>query len=83
MIRRPHSTLLDRAATLAAVFATAFALASLLAAAQGTDTAAPMTPDAATLKISATPTLIFADGTIVPDALPAERLESELRRKPR
>ena len=29
------------------------------------------------LKINATPTLIFADGSIVPGALPAERLESE------
>lgn len=31
----------------------------------------------ASLKISATPTLIFADGSIVPGAIPAERLESE------
>ena len=32
----------------------------------------------ASLKINATPTLIFADGTMVPGALPVERLESEL-----
>ena len=32
----------------------------------------------ATLKINATPTLIFADGSIVPGALPAERLEAEM-----
>ena len=31
----------------------------------------------ASLKINATPTLIFADGSIVPGAIPAERLESE------
>ena len=31
----------------------------------------------ASLKINATPTLIFADGSIVPGALPAERLENE------
>lgn len=30
------------------------------------------------LKINATPTLIFADGSIVPGALPADRLEAEL-----
>ena len=30
------------------------------------------------LKVQATPTLVFADGTIVPGALPAERLESEM-----
>ena len=28
-------------------------------------------------KINATPTLIFVDGSIVPGAIPAERLESE------
>lgn len=32
----------------------------------------------ASLKIYATPTLIFADGSMVPGALPAERLEGEL-----
>lgn len=32
----------------------------------------------ASLKINATPTLIFADGSMVPGALPAERLEGEL-----
>jgi thiol:disulfide interchange protein DsbC len=32
----------------------------------------------AKLKVQATPTLVFADGTIVPGALPAERLESEM-----
>lgn len=31
----------------------------------------------ASLPINATPTLIFADGSIVPGALPADRLESE------
>lgn len=31
----------------------------------------------ASLKVNATPTLIFADGTMVPGALPIERLESE------
>ncbi len=29
-------------------------------------------------KVNATPTLVFADGTIVPGALPAQRLEAEL-----
>ena len=32
----------------------------------------------ASLKISATPTLIFADGSIIPGALPEEKLEGEL-----
>jgi thiol:disulfide interchange protein DsbC len=32
------------------------------------------------LRVSATPTLIFADGSIVPGALPAENLEAELQR---
>jgi thiol:disulfide interchange protein DsbC len=42
------------------------------------------TPIAAThdlgqkLKVSATPTLVFADGSIVPGALPAQRLETEI-----
>ncbi len=31
------------------------------------------------LRVSATPTLVFADGSIVPGALPPERLESEFR----
>jgi thiol:disulfide interchange protein DsbC len=31
------------------------------------------------LRVSATPTLVFADGSIVPGSLPAERLESEFR----
>lgn len=31
------------------------------------------------LKVVATPTLVFADGTMVPGAIPAARLESELR----
>lgn len=31
------------------------------------------------LKVTATPTLVFADGTIVPGALPKERLENELK----
>jgi thiol:disulfide interchange protein DsbC len=30
------------------------------------------------LKVSATPTLVFADGSLVPGALPAQQLESEL-----
>ena len=30
------------------------------------------------LKVNATPTLIFADGTIVPGALPAAQLEAEM-----
>lgn len=33
----------------------------------------------AKFKVNATPTLIFADGSIVPGALPAQRLESELK----
>jgi thiol:disulfide interchange protein DsbC len=32
----------------------------------------------AKLKVQATPTLVFADGTMVPGALPADRLESEM-----
>ena len=32
----------------------------------------------ATLKINATPTLVFADGTIVPGALPAAQIEQEM-----
>jgi thiol:disulfide interchange protein DsbC len=32
----------------------------------------------AKLKVQATPTLVFADGTIIPGALPADRLESEM-----
>jgi thiol:disulfide interchange protein DsbC len=32
----------------------------------------------AKLKVSATPTLVFADGSVVPGALPAERLEAEM-----
>lgn len=32
------------------------------------------------LKVSATPTLVFADGSIVPGALPAQNLEQELAR---
>lgn len=32
----------------------------------------------ARLKVNATPTLVFADGSIVPGALPAQRLEAEL-----
>ena len=31
------------------------------------------------LKVSATPTLVFADGSIVPGALPAQKLEAEIR----
>jgi thiol:disulfide interchange protein DsbC len=31
------------------------------------------------LKINATPTLIFADGSMIPGALPAQRLESEIK----
>lgn len=31
------------------------------------------------MKVTATPTLIFADGSIVPGALPAQRLEAEIR----
>lgn len=31
------------------------------------------------LKVSATPTLVFSDGSIVPGALPKERLEAELK----
>lgn len=34
----------------------------------------------ASLKISATPTLVFADGSVVPGALPSRQLESELER---
>jgi len=30
------------------------------------------------LKVSATPTLVFADGSVVPGALPAQRLETEI-----
>ncbi len=30
------------------------------------------------LKVSATPTLVFADGSIVPGALPASQLEAEM-----
>ncbi len=30
-------------------------------------------------KVSATPTMMFADGSIVPGALPAQRLEAELK----
>jgi len=33
------------------------------------------------LKVVATPTLVFADGSIVPGALPASRLESEIRER--
>ena len=32
------------------------------------------------LRVSATPTLVFADGTVVPGALPAANLEQELQR---
>jgi thiol:disulfide interchange protein DsbC len=32
----------------------------------------------AKLKVTATPTLVFADGSVVPGALPAQQLESEL-----
>ena len=32
------------------------------------------------LHVNATPTLVFADGTVVPGALPAERLEREIAR---
>ena len=32
------------------------------------------------LRVSATPTLVFADGSVVPGALPASNLESELQR---
>jgi thiol:disulfide interchange protein DsbC len=32
------------------------------------------------LRVSATPTLVFADGTVVPGALPASNLEAELER---
>jgi len=44
------------------------------------------TPIAATqalgqkLRVTATPTLVFADGTIVPGAIPAQSLEAELVR---
>jgi thiol:disulfide interchange protein DsbC len=31
------------------------------------------------LKVSATPTLVFADGSVVPGALPAQRLEAEIK----
>ena len=31
------------------------------------------------MKITATPTLVFADGSVVPGALPAQRLEAEIR----
>jgi thiol:disulfide interchange protein DsbC len=30
------------------------------------------------LRVTATPTLVFADGSVVPGALPAERLEAEI-----
>ena len=30
------------------------------------------------MKITATPTLVFADGSVVPGALPAQRLEAEI-----
>ena len=30
------------------------------------------------LRVSATPTLVFADGSIIPGALPRDRLEAEL-----
>jgi thiol:disulfide interchange protein DsbC len=30
------------------------------------------------LKVSATPTMVFADGSVVPGALPAQRLEAEI-----
>jgi thiol:disulfide interchange protein DsbC len=30
------------------------------------------------LRVSATPTLVFVDGSVVPGALPAQRLEAEL-----
>lgn len=33
----------------------------------------------ARFKVSATPTMVFADGSIVPGALPAQRLEAELK----
>jgi len=33
----------------------------------------------AKFKVNATPTLVFADGSIVPGALPAQRLEVELK----
>ena len=33
----------------------------------------------AKFKVNATPTLVFADGSIVPGALPAQRLEAELK----
>jgi thiol:disulfide interchange protein DsbC len=32
------------------------------------------------LRVSATPTLVFADGSIIPGALPAQRLEAELQK---
>ena len=32
------------------------------------------------LRVSATPTLVFADGTVIPGALPADNLEAELTR---
>ena len=32
------------------------------------------------LKVTATPTLVFADGTVVPGALPAQNLEAEFTR---
>ena len=31
------------------------------------------------LKVNATPTLVFADGSVVPGALPAARLEAEFK----
>jgi thiol:disulfide interchange protein DsbC len=31
------------------------------------------------MKVSATPTLVFADGSVVPGALPAQRLEAEIK----
>ena len=30
------------------------------------------------LRVTATPTLVFADGSVVPGALPAQQLESEM-----
>jgi len=50
MVYQPFSTRRARAATLAALIATAFALTTLPASAQGTDKPAPMTPEAAGLK---------------------------------
>ena len=31
------------------------------------------------MKVSATPTLVFADGSVIPGALPAQRLEAEIK----